>query len=119
MGFKKLIIGEKMPDKHDPQYKERYEKDVEAGKKFAKALKLDKGVGAFQHFASNNRIAFLAIIFAFVSVSVALNIYRMVKAYSTFSTRGTAVQSQEKAMPEKYHHGKTLELTPFNEYQRQ
>lgn len=118
MGFKKLIIGEKMPDKNDPQYRERFEKDVEAGKKFAKALKLDKGVGAIQNFASNNRNAFLAIIFIFVFLSVGLNIYRMTKAYSTFNNRGTAVQNQEQAMPEKYHHGTMLELTPYKIEQR-
>lgn len=113
MGFKKLIIGEKMPDKNDPQYRERYEKDVEAGKRFAKTLKLDKGIGCIQKFASTNRHTFLAIIFTFVIASVGLNIYRMVRAYSTFNNKGTAVRSQEKAMPEKYHRGKTLELTPY------
>lgn len=119
MGFKKLIIGEKMPDKNDPQYRERYEKDVDAGRKFAKALKLDKGVCCIQRFASTNRNYFLAIVFTFVIISVGFNIYRMTKAYSTFYNRGTAVQSLEQAMPEKYHRGNTLELTPYRSYQRQ
>ena len=35
MGWKKLIIGEKMPDKNDPKYTERYEKEVSAGRKWA------------------------------------------------------------------------------------
>ena len=112
MGFKKLIIGERMPDKTDPHYKERYEKDVEAGMRFAKALKLDKGVCAIQNFASNNRNAFLAIIFIFVFLSVGLNIYRMTRAYTTFNNRGTAVQSQEQSMSEKFHH------LPYNNEQR-
>lgn len=34
-----MLFGEKMPDKNAPQYKERYERDVEAGRKFAKATK--------------------------------------------------------------------------------
>ena len=42
MGWKKLIFGEKMPDKDDPKYKERYERDVAAGRKFAKTLRIDK-----------------------------------------------------------------------------
>ena len=33
-GFKQMLIGEKMPDKDDPKYKERYERDVRAGRKF-------------------------------------------------------------------------------------
>ena len=36
MSWKRFIIGEKMPDKADPQYKERYEKEVDAGKRFAR-----------------------------------------------------------------------------------
>ena len=28
MGFKKILFGEKVPDKDDPKYKERYERDV-------------------------------------------------------------------------------------------
>ena len=33
--WKKFIMGEKMPDKDDPQYKERYEKDVDAGRRLS------------------------------------------------------------------------------------
>ena len=28
MSWKKMIFGEKMPDKDDPKYKERYEREV-------------------------------------------------------------------------------------------
>jgi conjugative transposon TraK protein len=41
MGWKKMIMGEQMPDKNDPKYKERYEREVSAGRKFAKAAKFD------------------------------------------------------------------------------
>ena len=40
MGFKRLFFGEPMPDKNDPRYRERYERDVEAGRKFADATGL-------------------------------------------------------------------------------
>ena len=39
-GFRRMLVGEKMPDKNDPQYKDRYERDVNAGRKFAKATRL-------------------------------------------------------------------------------
>ena len=39
-GFRRMLLGEKMPDKHDPQYKERYEREVDAGRKFAKATRI-------------------------------------------------------------------------------
>ena len=38
MSLKKIIIGEPMPDKNDPKYKERYEREVEAGRKFAEKI---------------------------------------------------------------------------------
>ena len=30
-----MLVGEEMPDKNDPKYKGRYEKEVAAGRKFA------------------------------------------------------------------------------------
>ena len=36
--LRNMILGEKMPDKDDPKYREKYEKDVEAGRRFARAL---------------------------------------------------------------------------------
>ena len=35
MSLKKMIIGEEMPSKDDPKYKERYLREKEAGMKFA------------------------------------------------------------------------------------
>ena len=43
--LRKMIVGEKMPDKNDPRYREKYEKDVEAGRKFARRTGLDRLVG--------------------------------------------------------------------------
>lgn len=40
MGWKKMLVGEKMPDKEDPKYRQRYEKEVKAGRKFAKTISL-------------------------------------------------------------------------------
>ena len=37
MSWKKMIMGEKMPDKDDPKYRDRYEREVDAGRKFARA----------------------------------------------------------------------------------
>ena len=60
--FKKFILGEKMPDKDDPKYKDRYEKEVNAGMKFAKAAKIDKIAISVQSFANTHRKLFLAIV---------------------------------------------------------
>ena len=77
MEVKKMIFGEKIPDKDDPGYKEKHEKTVEAGKNFAKAVKLDKVAMKVQGFASGHPKLFLAFIFGFVLFSIGLNLYRM------------------------------------------
>ena len=64
--LKKMIIGEKMPDKNDPKYQRQYEKDVEAGRRFARILKLDVLTGYIQIFAEKHRRLFLAIVFSIV-----------------------------------------------------
>ena len=47
-----MLFGEKMPDKDDPQYKERYEREVQAGHKFAKATRIDQAAAKVQGFAN-------------------------------------------------------------------
>ena len=54
MGWKKMFIGEKMPDKDDPQYRQRYETEVQAGRKFAKTMKLDVLAAKVQLFANDH-----------------------------------------------------------------
>ena len=104
MGFKKILFGEKVPDKDDPKYKERYEKDVAAGQNFAKALHLDKGAACVQRFASKHTKLFLAIIFSFVLFSVGLSLYRMTQAVTYRPQPSSAVERQEQELHFKRHH---------------
>ena len=57
-GFRRMLFGEKMPDRNDPQYKERYEREVTAGRKFAKATRIDKAAAKVQGFANAHRALF-------------------------------------------------------------
>lgn len=100
MSLKKVIVGEPMPDKNDPKYKERYEKEVEAGRKFAEKAKLGWLVAKIQLWANDNRKAFLVIVFGIVIGCFALNIFNMVRAYNhTRSGRsGTAVEKVDSAL---------------------
>ena len=52
--WKKFIMGEKMPDKDDPKYKEKYEKDVDAGRKFARWSGIDRLAASVQGFANKH-----------------------------------------------------------------
>lgn len=99
--WKKFIMGEKMPDKDDPQYKKRYEEDVNAGRRFAQMTRIDKVAGKVQHFANGHKKLFLAIVFGFVFLCFAINIYRMATVYSSQQDSKTAIEKQEQVLKER------------------
>lgn len=55
MDIKKVLMGEKMPDKNDPQYREQYEREVRAGQKFAEKTKLNILFLKIQEWANDHR----------------------------------------------------------------
>ena len=79
--WKNIILGEKMPDKDDPKYREKYEKDVEAGRKFARATRIDRLAGHVQRFAEKHRGVFLGIVMGIVLGCLAVNIYHFSAAW--------------------------------------
>lgn len=97
MGWKKLIFGEKMPDKDDPKYEKRYRKEVEAGRKAARFLRLDKAAGCAQRFACRHPKWFLGIVFGIVLGCLALNVCRVVSVCNLQDgdRRPTATERQE------------------------
>ena len=78
--WKNIILGEKMPDKDDPKYRDRYEKDVEAGRKFARATRIDRLAGHVQRFAERHRGVFLAIVIGIVLGCLAVNVVHFTEA---------------------------------------
>lgn len=100
-GFRQMLFGEKMPDKNDPQYKERYERDVEAGRKFAKATRIDKAAAKVQGFANMHRNLFLFIVFAFVLGGLVWNIYRISVVYRHQPVQRTATEMQDSVLKER------------------
>ena len=102
--LKKMIIGEKMPDRDDPKYQKRYEEDVEAGRRFARILKLDVLAGHIQLFAEKHRRLFLAIVFGIILFCFGLNVYRFSRAYGVRRESQGGVRSQEEIL-----RGKLLE----------
>lgn len=101
MGWKKLIMGEKMPDKNDPRYKERYEKEVSAGRKVARFLKIDKAAAATQRFADRWPKLFLGIVFGIVIFCFVLNVYRLSQVATKANNYQTAVEKQESRYKER------------------
>lgn len=101
-GFRRMLFGEKMPDRNDPQYKERYEQEVTAGRKFAKATRIDKVAAKVQGFANVHRTLFLAIVFGFVIGVFAWNVYRLTVVYRHNPTPRTATEVQDSVLRERH-----------------
>lgn len=109
-GFRRMLFGEKMPDKNDPQYKERYERDVDAGRKFAKAARIDKAAAKVQGFANTHRTLFLAIIFGLVIGGLAWNVYRLTVVCRYQPSRRTATEMQDSILRERHKALQKLEI---------
>lgn len=104
MGFKKMILGEPVPDKDDPKYREKHEKSVKAGISFAKAVRLDKAAAFVQRFAMSHKYLFLTLVFSFVLFSVGLNLWRMSNAVTHRGETSSAVKRQENELHLQRHH---------------
>lgn len=100
-GFRRMLFGEKMPDKNDPQYNERYEREIEAGRKFAKATRIDVAAAKVQKFANLHRNLFLVIVFAFVLGGLVWNIYRITVVYRHQPVQHTATEMQDSILRER------------------
>lgn len=106
MSWKKMIFGEKMPDKNNPKYKDRYEREVAAGRKFAKAAKLDQIAADVQGFANGHKKLFLAIVFGLVALSFGFNIVQMIRICNRQQAEKqqvTAIQHQEHLLQNTHH----------------
>ena len=101
-GWKKFIMGDKMPDKDDPQYKEQYERDVDAGRRFARWSKLDKFAAKVQDFANKHTKAFLIIVFGFIIFSFGMNIYRMGRVWNQTGKPRSAVEQQDEMIKNRH-----------------
>ena len=101
-GFKKMLFGEKMPDKQDPKYKERYERDVAAGRKFAKTLRIDKAAAKVQKFADIHRTPFPLSLFRFVAVILGLTIPPIETEYNRADERRTATELQDSLLKARH-----------------
>lgn len=109
-GFRRMLFGEKMPDRNDPQYKERYEREVTAGRKFAKATRIDKAAAKVQGFANVHRTLFLVIVFGFVIGGFVWNVYRLTVVYRHNPARRTATEMQDSVLKERHKRLQEVEI---------
>ena len=102
MGFKKMLIGEKMPDKNDPRYRERYEREVAAGRRFADVSGISTVARKIHVFGTTRPKLFLVIVFGIVMLLFVVNAVHLFKVYQQRpSEHVTAVERMEKVLKEK------------------
>lgn len=98
-----MLLGEDMPDKNDPKYKELHEQSFNAGASFARKTKLDVFALKVQTFASSYPKIFLGIIFSIVLFCIGLNLYRLSTAVN-MPKSSSVIQTQEQYLKLKRHH---------------
>lgn len=99
MGFKKFFLGEPMPDKNDPKYRERYEREVAAGRRFADAVGISWLARKIHTAACHNKTLFLVVAFGIVLACFTFNVVTMVKVFNRSNSKGSnAVEQVDRAM---------------------
>ena len=94
--WKNIILGEKMPDKDDPKYREKYEKDV------------DRLAGHVQRFAEKHRGVFLGIVMSIVLGCLAVNIYHFTRAYRAHREQKVSSQEASRMLREGLDNAHTM-----------
>ena len=110
----RMILGERMPDRDDPKYRARYERDVEAGRRFAKATGVDRLAGRVQLFAERHSVLFLGIVMAIVFGCLAVNISHFSRALRLRRGDGpvavqVAADSSHTTTPIQDHEDETIQ----------
>ncbi len=107
MSIIKLLKSKPMPDKNAPEYRERYEREVAYGRKFADISGISWAACKIQKIADAHRIGFLVTVFGFVIMCFTFNLFRIVKSYQASErNRMTATQRMDAVLHQKKVHEK-------------
>ena len=104
MNIRRILFGERTPDRDDPNYRKLREESEAAGRRFAELLHLGAAAAAVQRFADRHSKIFLCIIFAFVLFCLTVHLYRLNHALTHRPARSSAVERQEQELHFKRHH---------------
>ena len=103
MNIKKILFGEKTPDKDDPNYRKLREKSEAAGFKTSNILGLDKATAAVQSFAERHRTLFFGFLLALCVLMAAAHINRFQHAWKYRNSHSSAVERQRQELHFKRH----------------
>ncbi len=98
MKIKKILFGEKVPDRDDPNYKKLREESEAAGRKVTQMTGMGKFVAKVQRFAENHQKVFLGIIFAYCFFATLIAIQRVNYLWNHRPQQSSAVERQEREL---------------------
>jgi len=105
MSWKKFFLGEPMPDRNDPKYKARYVREVAAGQKFAQVSGISWLARTVQRWGQAHKVAFIGLVFGFVILCFAVNVFRLFTAYrNSGPQKAVAVERLDSALHHSRHH---------------
>ena len=102
MNLKKILFGEKVPDRDDPNYKKLREESEAAGRKVTQMTGMGKFVAKVQRIAENHQKVFLAIIFAYCFFASLIAIQRVNYLWHNRPQQSSAVERQERELGFKH-----------------
>ena len=102
MKIKKILFGEKVPDRDDPNYKKLREESEAAGRKVTQMTGMGKFVAKVQRFAENHQKVFLGIIFAYCFFATLIAIQRVNYLWNHRPQQSSAVERQERELGFKH-----------------
>lgn len=102
MNIKKILFGEKVPDKDDPKYRDIHDESEAAGRKVAEKTGMGKIVAKVQGFADNHRKSFFTIIIAYAIIMAGIFGQRIYALWHNQPQQSTAVERQERALGFKH-----------------
>ena len=104
MKIKKILFGEKTPDRDDPNYQKLREESEAAGLKTSRFLRLDKAAAAVQRFAERHTTLFFGFLLALCIIIASAQIRRIQFAWQHRNSHSTAVERQRHELHFKRHH---------------
>ena len=102
MKIKRILFGEKTPDRDDPKYHKLREESEAAGIKTSKFLRLDKATAAVQNFAERHRTLFFGFLLAMCVLIASAHVNRIRIAMKYRNSQSTAVERQERELGFKH-----------------
>ena len=115
MNIKKILFGEKTPDKDDPNYRKLRKQSEAAGFKTSKFLHLDKATAAVQRFAERHRTLFFGFLLALSIIIGSAQIRRIQYAWQLRNSHSTAVERQRQELHFKRHQAPSAPLQQSDE----